>query len=582
MIFSFRHRNPSKRNAQSDRETNLFRDRALRGKRSPLPGELMKLAADQLKSGTALALIATVVVVGLWLFVSFMLGIFSPRPMVVVQPFEISEEVAKQLHLSGKNAADIFVDRLNSLANDGRAFRGNVYSSGKHFGRVSEMIKIPVESSFGIEFKGVPVDAVVALFNRVRYQQVPVRGDVTLTASGVAIRVRWSYQGDAEWLSSAAPLSGDLETSIDSLAEQFLEHLNPELAGRAYLQESQPSNRTIGSFAQWAMNEPGSPEPFFYIARSLALKAGSEVDTNLSQREHAEAIAAAQWAKGDLEWLQPNAGSAPCTGIREPRSAADDIRSGYYRISATFASVIRPETGADRATSVIASEQHSEKMLEDLTSRYPWDTHNLVNLGVVYEARGDYDGALRVYETAAVIEPNNEGIQRNIGAEFINKAYRERDPDTRQSFLCYALQHDNRALHLSLGMSDALTDAVQVLHELHDDNSALTLADLMHVVQPNNGIVQRQYLLALVTVGRNSEAIDSAIQGMKDDALVRDLVLVKLIRYILDSRGPAPALNLAEACAGRWKTSVPLQLAVTALRNRIESTNSPRPAGANM
>jgi hypothetical protein len=168
-MIPFRRRNGGKRADPRKRRPRGFTDRALRGKRSPLPGQLIKFVTSQLKSGTALALTATIVVAGIWLFVSFMVGIFWPRPMVVVQPFEISEEVAKEVHVSGKNAANIFVDRVNTLANEGSMFRGNAYSNSRHIGQVREMVKIPIESSFDFTIGGD-----FSKYCRIRFQASPL------------------------------------------------------------------------------------------------------------------------------------------------------------------------------------------------------------------------------------------------------------------------------------------------------------------------------------------------------------------------------------------------------------------------
>ena len=52
--------------------------------------------------------------------------------------------------MTGKNAEDILVDRVNELTSEAAAFHSNMYASKNSLGRLPEQPKIPVETSYGI------------------------------------------------------------------------------------------------------------------------------------------------------------------------------------------------------------------------------------------------------------------------------------------------------------------------------------------------------------------------------------------------------------------------------------------------
>jgi tetratricopeptide (TPR) repeat protein len=531
---------------------------------------VLDFISAQLRSGTSFALFGVISLALLSLFIAFLVGLVAPRPMIVVQPFEVSDDVQKHLELSGKNAADIFLDRLNALASDGAAFHGNAYSSKAHYGSVPEMLKIPVQSSFGLELKGISVDAVLAVLDRIRYQQIPIGGDITMDKDSIAIRVRWNRKGQSESLGIEPVDRTQLEGAVDSLAEQFLEHLNPELAGRAYLQEGAHIDRAISAFAGWAFSNPGNPEPFSYLARAIEEKQAEEMDNARRQADHSDLVAIAQWARGDLEWLEPGTPSSPCIADREPISVRDRMERDYLLFTVTMSRWLGPrEQGIDRADATIAFEQkNSEEAFERLSTKFPWDTNYLINLGVARERRNDIDGALRADERASWVDPFNAGAQRNIAVELLNKARREHDRIAQAHLLCYALQHDNRALHQSLNAFDALPDSLDALHRLGDDASGLKLTQIMRVLRPQDKTVQTASSIALLDAGRRDEAIDALSQAADSNQQQRDIRLLTLILQVAMRRGPAQAAALAQACSDRWKNDQNLAEAANHLRGQ--------------
>jgi hypothetical protein len=53
-----------------------------------------------------------------------------------------------------------------------------------------QAIKVPVQTSYGIELKGISVDSVIHLFKQERYQQWIIGGDVISSPEGLVGRIR--------------------------------------------------------------------------------------------------------------------------------------------------------------------------------------------------------------------------------------------------------------------------------------------------------------------------------------------------------------------------------------------------------
>jgi hypothetical protein len=150
-----------------------LRRKALRNRFQFVLAAVERFVSGLVKGTVNLILLAIAIIAAIALYAK-LASLISPHLMIVVQPFEVSDDVSKQLHISGKNASNYFLDELNRLVGNGAAFHGNSYSKRSHFRGIRDFPKIPVQSSYGIALEGVSIDAVIGAYNRLRYKQMAV------------------------------------------------------------------------------------------------------------------------------------------------------------------------------------------------------------------------------------------------------------------------------------------------------------------------------------------------------------------------------------------------------------------------
>src|SRR5258708_2450229 len=161
------------------------------------------------KLSLPVGMLVAVLVLGIWLAFGFFLGKVSQQYMVTVQPFEIPPAIANHASMSGKNAADIVVDTLNDAATHASQFHGTEYyrydNPADHQPvALHQAIKIPIQTSYDIELKGISLDSLIRLYNGRRYQQWIIGGDVLSSPHGLIGRIRLN-QGDAARFWETAP-----------------------------------------------------------------------------------------------------------------------------------------------------------------------------------------------------------------------------------------------------------------------------------------------------------------------------------------------------------------------------------------
>src|SRR4051794_26920162 len=137
-----------------------------------------------------------------WLACGYVLRKCSPQYMVTVEPFEISSEVGSRTLLSGKSASDIVVDIVNDVAGHASKFHGidyyNYVGAGAQPVSLHQAIKIPVRTSYGIELKGISIDSILRLYDRARYNQWIIGGDIIESPDGLIGRIRLNRDDKAE------------------------------------------------------------------------------------------------------------------------------------------------------------------------------------------------------------------------------------------------------------------------------------------------------------------------------------------------------------------------------------------------
>jgi len=239
----------------------------------------ISFAGHALKSSLSVIVIAVLAIV-VW---ALMVRLIFPKPLIVVDAFDVSSDVEKAAGLSGKNAADIITDTMNAAADAGERFKGNDYASPHHYGMVRNVFRIPVQTTYGIQISGISVDVLMDIYRRFRYDEWRISGDVVKgeaeagrESATFTVRLRMRRNSGSEYWEQTNVASGRVNSAVQELAREVLSTDRPELMGRSHLQWAISSDhplerlwhyeQALQVFRQWALREPTNPLPYYYMA----------------------------------------------------------------------------------------------------------------------------------------------------------------------------------------------------------------------------------------------------------------------------------------------------------------------------
>ncbi len=232
----------------------------------------------------SLSILIVVAGISLWLGYGFVMGKISPEVMVTVQQFEVPAEVANRLSLSGKSASDIAQDVINDVLASANRFNGPEYYKydgvATHLRAASKSVKTPVETSYGIELKGISLDNLMHLYNSSRYQQWSISGDILSSSHGLVGRVRSSLRDRAGFWQTPPSSENDPAVLIQEATYLMLAGIDPELFGRACLQRGD-YEQAARVFRQWEMDDPQNWKPTYYLSLTYSYQQGKEKEADL-------------------------------------------------------------------------------------------------------------------------------------------------------------------------------------------------------------------------------------------------------------------------------------------------------------
>jgi hypothetical protein len=431
----------------------------------------VSVAKNTLKSSISL-LVIVVFAVSIW---ALLLRVVSPKPLIVVDTFEVSSDIEKQAGFSGKNAADVFTDELNSAASAGERFKGNDYASPHHYGRIRNVFRIPVQTTYGIQFSGISVDVVMDIYRRFRYDEWHISGDIVKAGSDatgkdpekVNVRVRVRRGNSSEnWELTNISASG-VNAAVQLLARQMLSREQPELMGRANLQwaltsdqsaagienASEHFNEAVEDFRGWANNEPTNPLPYYYLSIGYHYwpeRGQDSYDLALWSQETLSDFP--RWQKGRMrsaaDWIA-SYWHGPAQARDTEKYALGTEASAELEMASPNEG--RPDNGgtpkelAARRKAALDEIQRGEDILNKLVAEGSPDADTEENLATAKAHRSDIfanlfgpggpDGAsgedlLRAYadDKAAVAimnriigeEPDSAGFHSNLATEYLN------------------------------------------------------------------------------------------------------------------------------------------------------------------
>jgi len=211
---------------------------------------------------------------------ALILRVVSPKTQITVSAFEIFIMDPRTNGLSGKALADLVVDNLHRILDQADRYSGNAFSSKKSYASVPDMPHIPVETSYGIEIKGMSVDGLVSTWNRLRYHEFTIAGDLlSVPDSRSVIRVRYAGMGRAKSFASSLqrvePMA--VQEAVSVLALELLEDINPEAAAR-YLMANYYDcvldckgdlDSAIEFSRNWTNEDPQNARSFLFLGNAL-------------------------------------------------------------------------------------------------------------------------------------------------------------------------------------------------------------------------------------------------------------------------------------------------------------------------
>lgn len=444
-----------------------------------------------------------------WVGTGFVLGKLSPEYMVTVQQFEVSPEIAHGFSLSGKNASDIVVDVLNDVATHASQFHGTEYykywEAETQPIALHQAIKIPVQTSYGIELKGISLDSLLALYHRKRYQQWIIGGDILSSPNGLIGRIRLN-QGDAaqSWETLPSSRSNPTELVRDATFK-MLSSVSPELLGQAYLQQCKYED-AINVFRQWEIDDPRNWKPTYYL--SLAYN---------YQNKGPEASDFATWSEHIAEH-EKNAvrKESPQTRNSKNAIASNLAKTTQVVLETTYASGSGSSSSSSKNRTKLDALQRAESKLVNLLKSDPANVDYRIQRARVLddealtESNLDPNSAKAVewanqaidnIELAIQRVPENGGLHEQRAIFLLHlvsilKGRNKESPEISEKEN-EELQEYFRALELRPTEPSPLWGAVNAEIDLGNAEEAVHLARTISLLQPNSTAAGTAYIYAL-------------------------------------------------------------------------------------
>jgi len=395
---------------------------------------LRDLLGHVLTNGLILTL-SIVAAIGLGMLTAWSVGRINPKTQIILAGFTgpFNQKSADSTVLA-RQASDLFSDDLNEIIEVGRSYAGTSQRFGSKSPQgqpLDQVPQIPISRTYGIELNGISIDQVINIWNRTRYTQETVSGDIIPASAGeghYVLYVSWRTE-NATYHWTTSPFSGnekELQAAAQDAAIQFASETNPEIAGRYFLSQAPNSPdaiaRAIAVFDRWLGREPDRPEPYFYLAKSYDAAAS-----------FVEAMPFALRAEQLIN-------HAPRHSRRSLQTSINLAKSLQY-----FAT---PDPGGNGFTAFV-------------NQQLPQNASALSNLGLRYIQLQKYKDAETILEKAHNFNPGDPVVDAGLG-----KAH-EADGD----FLNAAIEY-RTALALHPTSSAAVADYLSALNKLKDYSDA--------------------------------------------------------------------------------------------------------------
>src|SRR5579871_313292 len=255
------------------------------------------LSAGKLFENIAFATFVVVIVILVASCVALLKRQFSPAPQILIGSFVVvSPDQKTQGDIAlGTTVANMVSDSLDEIIGAGVTYKGNSYSSQQQLFRPIEMPQIPVSRPFDFQLKGISLSQVITVWDLIRHRQLHISGEL-LPAKGAntssptkwVLQTRLTAEHTITWTSEPFAMEeGALRAVVYDMALRIMTSINPEIAGRYYLDQRDYRNASL-TFSQWLETDPNNPAPNLWLSRSLAMNHDFEGAENFANRAYSE------------------------------------------------------------------------------------------------------------------------------------------------------------------------------------------------------------------------------------------------------------------------------------------------------
>lgn len=332
----------------------------------------------------------------------------DPRTQIIVSAFQVYGLEADTNSQSGKALSDLVVDSLNDITEEADNFAGDDYSSRTAYNAVRDLPKIPVNTSYGIEFNGISLDQLFATWDHIRFREYLISADLLVGPEGSrVIKLRYATQGRAQSYSVTVSYPGgpkEIEQAISSLALTLMKEISPETAVRKWLEVlikctddcETKTNKVVQLCLDWVEKEPRSPLAAYYLGYALTFT--KHLEDALPFLNKAFALKLSRYYAASAKNLEGY--------IMQDKQLYPEAET-YYKESIDMRYVATPMNNFGLSAMEIGNYSESELYLRKAVEIDPNYYGAWFNLGITYLHEAKDADAVEALKQAAQLKPRD-------------------------------------------------------------------------------------------------------------------------------------------------------------------------------
>jgi tetratricopeptide (TPR) repeat protein len=477
----------------------------------------------------AINLVAAIILLGVVaVALGLILRFLSPKEIIQISAFEIISFDSTSSTQGGKALADLVVDDLHRMLEVANQFTGS-NASRKTYSHLRDLPEIPVDTTYGIEIKGISLDVLVATWKHLRYREFRISGDLIIVEKeNRRLTLRYETEGRANNF-DVTSTAADIEKNLQHLALQILGEINTEAAARYLLQQYVTCTNTLDcrtfykdalTFCHdWMQKAPNNAYAVYYLGFMLARSTHEEDALPFLERSI---------ALGNPLFLPMNTKGVVLLHQGKLTEARE-----------IFKYVLQKR----KIPTVMLNLGNVEERLGNYDEAQSWYSEALktdseyvgasLALGQLLSIRASYQEAARVYRKALELEPRRKGILYGLAFALARDGRFEE-----------ALRECNQAWRLSPD-GEARIDKAMVLIWMNRPAEAVGLLESFVAEKSDNYDAQYQLSLAYLENGdlKSAEARASAMMNQWREIAGLHYLMGKILEAKGDEAGSKSYLD---------------------------------------